>query len=98
MAEDVRLYLISAKKSRTTGHWPDDDYDVRLGAPDGPDIGRIYGGDVVQNGSWFWSINLGPIAEHWPADRGHAPTREEAMAAFKVAPKRERATGLKRSR
>ncbi len=58
MAEDVRLYLISAKKSRTTGHWPDDDYDVRLGAPDGPDIGRIYGGDVAQNGSWFWGINL----------------------------------------
>jgi hypothetical protein len=42
MADDVRLYLISANKSRPgTERWADDDYDVRDGSPDGPLAGRI---------------------------------------------------------
>ncbi len=40
MLDESKLFLVSAKKSRTSGQWPDD-YDVRDGAPDGPVIGRI---------------------------------------------------------
>jgi hypothetical protein len=36
-----QLFLISANKSRRSGEWSEDDYDVRDGAPDGPVIGRI---------------------------------------------------------
>lgn len=37
MTDDVLLNLISANKSRPSGQqWPEDDYDVRDGAPDGP--------------------------------------------------------------
>ncbi len=33
MLDESKLFLVSAKRSRTSG--PDNDYDVRLGAPDG---------------------------------------------------------------
>ncbi len=83
MAEDVRLYLISAKKSRTTGHWPDDDYEVRLGAPDGPDIGR----NLWRRRRTERVMVLGhkPRPDSGALAGGSRPsTREEAMAAFKT--------------
>ena len=38
---DVRLVLVSARKSRGADHWDKDDYDVRLGDARGAVIGRI---------------------------------------------------------
>jgi hypothetical protein len=81
---DARLYLVSAAKSRDSGHWNADDYDVRDGAPDGAVIGRIMKGPVPADVPWFWGFNLGPMAPHSPADWGHAATREAAMAAFRA--------------
>ncbi len=46
---DLRLYLVSAHRSRDSGRWPDDDYDVRLGAADGQVIGRILKNPVPQD-------------------------------------------------
>ncbi len=40
--EEAKLFLISANKSRPSGEWSDDDFDVRDGAADGLVIGRIY--------------------------------------------------------
>jgi hypothetical protein len=37
-----QLFLIHANKSRPSGGWSAEDYDVRDGAADGPVIGRIY--------------------------------------------------------
>ena len=49
-APDCKLFLIRANKSRPSGQWSDDDYDVRDGAPDGPVIGRIYKLSVAPTG------------------------------------------------
>lgn len=82
MRDNGELFLVSANRSRP-GHlqWDDDDYDVRVVAPDGPVIGRIY--KMVQSPSgkpWFWALNLFPAVA---ADSGAAETREVAMAACK---------------
>ena len=37
-----QLFLIRPNKSRPSGEWYADDYDMRDEAPDGPVIGRIY--------------------------------------------------------
>ncbi len=39
---NVRLVLVSARKSRGEDHWDKDDYDVRLGDASGTVIGRIF--------------------------------------------------------
>ncbi len=51
MAEDARLYLIAANKSRPSRQWW---YDVRDGSPDGPVVGRIYKQLVAPTGKWWW--------------------------------------------
>jgi hypothetical protein len=77
-----QLFLISANKSRRSGEWSDDDYDVRDGAPDGPVVGRIYKLSVAPTGNWwFWAVQLFPAVA---ADSGTAETREAAMAEFKA--------------
>jgi hypothetical protein len=83
MAEDVRLYLVSANKSRPgTERWADDDYDVRDGSADGPVAGRIYNvGHSPSGMPWFWAVQLYPAVAD---DRGTAETLEGAMAAFKA--------------
>jgi hypothetical protein len=83
MPDDVRLYLVSANKSRPgTERWTDDDYDVRDGAPDGPVAGRIYNvGHSPSQRPWFWAVQLFPAVAD---DKGNAETLEDAMAAFKA--------------
>jgi hypothetical protein len=80
---DRPLFLVSANKSRLSGQpWPDDDYEVRDGAADGPVIGRIYKQDFSPSGTpWFWGLLILPAMA---ADRGTAETREAAMAELKA--------------
>ncbi len=86
---DARLYLVSALKSRDSGIWDEDDYDVRLSTPDGLVIGRIFRPVLARatSASWFWAIKrieLEQMVEHSTADWGHAASREEAMQALKA--------------
>lgn len=78
---EPRLYLVSAKKSRRSGDWSPDDYDVHDGAAAGAVIGRIYLSTSRQQGPWFWSISLFPASA---AETGFAGTREEAIAKLKA--------------
>jgi hypothetical protein len=78
------LILVRASKSRPSGQWPDQDYDVRLGDTRGVVVGRIFRPNVVPQGRpWFWTITDRALQR--PTDLGYAGTRDEAMAAFKLA-------------
>ncbi|MGA8177215.1 MAG: hypothetical protein WA756_05935 [Pseudolabrys sp.] len=39
---EIRLVLVSARKSRGADYWDKDDYDVRLGDASGGVVGRIF--------------------------------------------------------
>jgi hypothetical protein len=76
-----QLKLVRANKSRISGHWSDDDYDVRNG---GQIIGRIMLHPQAPKGRpWFWTIT----AIDFPAsvnNHGYSSSREQAMADFKA--------------
>jgi len=74
------LRLIRASKSRPSGTWPDDGYDVFEG---NQHMGRIvWSYAAPRERLWVWSITCGfPYA---PEDRGAAVSREAAMAEFKA--------------
>ena len=81
---DAQLVLVSARKSRGTGHWDRDDYDVRLGNESGPVVGRIVRHPQAhQDQPWLWTITA---REQPPSvyNRGYAASREQAMQYFKA--------------
>ena len=77
-----KLILVHASKSRSSGQWSDEDYDVRDG--NAKVVGRIFRAPNAPPGrSWFWTIMV--RLPQYPTVRGYTATREEPMAAFKRA-------------
>jgi hypothetical protein len=78
---DLPLILRRASKSRPSGEWSDDDYDVFDGEQY---VGRIMSHPQTPKGRpWFWTITA--RVPQSTRDRGYAESREQAMADFKVA-------------
>jgi hypothetical protein len=81
MTGTATLTLLRASKSRPSGEWSDDDYDVRDGDRV---IGRIMlHPQAPKDQPWFWTITAREAA---PSiyNKGYAASREQAMADFKV--------------
>ena len=77
-----QLFLISARKSRSSGHRRLNNYDVRLDNAKGKVVGRIFKPPQAPKGRpWFWTIT--ELKPKRPTDRGYVASREEAMAEFK---------------
>ena len=56
-ADYRRFFLVSARRSRGSGHWDADDYDVRLGDAGGQVVGRIFRSPQASaDEPWFWTI------------------------------------------
>jgi hypothetical protein len=83
-ANETKLVLVPARKSRGAGHWDKDDYDVRLGDGSGSVVGRIMRHPQAPEAQpWFWTITS---REQPPSvyNRGYAASREQAMRYFKA--------------
>jgi hypothetical protein len=78
------LTLKRARAFRPWGQWQHEDYDV---IADGKPVGRIYENASVSappDMRWFWSVTA--IVPATPGvTRGHAATREGAIAKFRAA-------------
>jgi hypothetical protein len=81
MTGRATLMLLRASKSRPSGEWSDDDFDVR-------DRGRVIGRIMLhpqapKDQPWFWTITA---REAKPSiyNKGHAASRQQAMADFKA--------------
>jgi hypothetical protein len=81
-----QLILKRASRSRLSGQWKDDDFDVLA---DGVVVGRILKANAAPAGSpWMWALAFGHHEDRKPA-HGYAATREAAMAAFAKSWRRE---------
>jgi hypothetical protein len=75
----MELILRRANASRISGKWQDEDYDVFDGERD---VGRIYLVDSYgDREKWFWGVGFQLTGRK---SYGHAPTLDEAKAAFKA--------------
>jgi hypothetical protein len=75
------LLLKRASKSRSSGEWSDDDYDVFDGEQH---IGRIMWTHAASSDTpWFWTITV--RVPQYPHNRGYAASGEQAMVDFKAA-------------
>ena len=69
------LVLRRPSISRPSGSWSETDFDVFDGERD---VGRIF---QQADGSWFWGVSFQLTGRK---SYGHAPTLDEAKAAFRV--------------
>jgi hypothetical protein len=73
------LILRRANLSRRSGSWSEHDFDVFDGDRD---VGRIYRVDAYGgNEKWFWGVSFQVTGRK---SYGHAPSLDEATAAFKA--------------
>ncbi len=73
------LLLKRAARSRLSGEWNDDDFDV---LSDGEAVGRIFKANATPVGwPWMWTL-IFPHHEGRSPTHGYEAMREAAMAAF----------------
>ena len=82
----IPLPKAHAARSRPSGEWNDDDFDVLA---DGAVVGRILKVHAAPVGSpWMWTLAFGHHEDCTPT-HGYAESREAAMSAFAKSWRRE---------